>query len=282
LPKFDGPPPTLPDLKEDEEQAEPEPTSTPKPEEPEPSPTPEPKKPEPTPTVPPPMPTPTPPAPVPMAEEKASEPTVPPAVPMAEEKPAKPASPSAGRPQAPATRERLKGDFTDYFPCSVGSEWTYAYLGGSQAKRNVACVARQEFSNGTVRIELKVTEAGRTVEEKYSLYQSKMEHTSTDGKPTGGALAFKMPPRGGETSWVERLPDGTVKTCKASMGKAAVFQRTYPDCVIVVKKFKKGGEERTAYTYFAKGIGLLSEEMYDASMKLLHAGSFALVGGPEK
>ena len=91
-------------------------------------------------------------------------------------------------------------------------------------------------------------------------------------------LVFKFPKSGAPTAWTAQGADGAAKTCSASFGEAQVYQKTYPDCVIV--KERTGGS--TVLSYYARGLGLVAVEFYGPGMKLSQEKSFALISGPTK
>jgi hypothetical protein len=197
------------------------------------------------------------------SSESAPAAAAPPAEPKKEE--AVPSQP------APATT----GTFTDYFPAAQGMKWSYEYLKpapGSETKktRTVECVDAKTMPNGTLRVVLEVTEDGQQVRERYSLYDNKVEHTATGDKTFSGDFAFKLSKAGGAAGW-----SANGKSVKVSFGPAQVYQKTYPDCVIVSEKTA----ESKLISYYAKGIGLVAVEAYSKDMKLLQSKSLALIGG---
>ncbi len=200
--------------------------------------------------------------------------------------PEAPSAPPSEEPQASAPMPSL-GVFAEYFPTAKGNKWSYEYLkpeAGSQAKktRTVECIA-QEASNGGINATFQVTEDGQTSQEKYSLHDNQVEHTATGDQTYTGDLTFKFPPAGDTTTWSVTEPNGTLHKSKASMGKAQVYKKTYPDCVIVMEKIVKGGKSaNTVIYYYAKGIGLVAVEVYSPKMKLIQPSSIALLSGPGK
>jgi hypothetical protein len=177
------------------------------------------------------------------------------------------------------------GAFADYFPTAKGSKWTYEYLKaetGSKAKKTriVECVSRETASNGAVNATLQVTEDGQATQEKYSLRDNQVEHTATGDQTYTGDFTYKFPSASG-TDWSVTEPNGTVHKSKSSLGKAQVYKKIYPDCVIVSEKILKGGKAaNTVFYYYAKGIGLVATEVYSPKMKLIQTSSLALVSGP--
>jgi hypothetical protein len=169
----------------------------------------------------------------------------------------------------------------DYFPAEVGMKWTYEYLkpgaDGVKKVRQVECSSVQRFENGTVRVSFQVTE-GASSAENFSLFNGLVQRTSVGGKTLDSDFAFKLPKKGVPSTWSATGADGAVKACGASFGKAQVYQKVYPDCVVV--KEKSG--TTTVFTYYAKGIGLVALETYGAGLKLDQAKSYALVSGPTK
>ena len=176
------------------------------------------------------------------------------------------------------------GAFADYFPAAKGAKWTYEYLkaeAGSKTKktRTVECVS-QEAANGGVNATLQVTEDGQAAQEKYSLHDNQVEHTATGDQAYTGDFTYKFPSAAG-AAWSVTEPNGTIHKSKSSMGKAQVYKKTYPDCVIVIEKIVKGGKAaNTVFYYYAKGIGLVATEVYSPKMKLIQTSSLALVSGP--
>jgi hypothetical protein len=212
--------------------------------------------------------------------------------------PAKPAvaepteapTPEAAEPTATAAKEEASttgatvsaGALTDYFPAAEGTQWSYEYLKpaeGQAAKGTftVKCVSAKTMANGTVRVTLETTNNGQPTRDQYSLFNNQVVHTATGDQALTGDFAFKLPPASGSASWMVTEKDGTVHKSKAALGQAQVYQKTYPDCVIVTEKILKDGKpERTIIYYYAKGTGLVSMEVYSKGMKLLQDKSFAL------
>lgn len=178
------------------------------------------------------------------------------------------------------------GMLTDYFPVQQGAQWTYEYLkpeAGQTAKGTytVQCASAQQMPNGTVRVVFETNENGRATQDHYSLYDNKIEHMAEDGRTTTGDFVFKVPPATGSAAWVLTEKDGTVHKSKAAFGQAQVYQKTYPDCVVVTEKVLKGGRaSNTVIYYYAKGIGLVAIEVYSPKMKLLQDKSVASTKGP--
>jgi len=227
------------------------------------------------------------------APTATSLPVKPAAVPAASEKPkasteAPPSSapkPSAGTASGAGTSPAVStvadpaspvsaSALTDYFPVALGMKWTYEYLKSGAAKRirSVECTQAETFPNGTVRASFQVTEEA-AVTETYSLLNGAVLRTSRAGQALEGELAFKLPKKGAPAAWTQ----GT-RSFSASFGKAQVYQKTYPDCVVVKEK----AGTVTTFLFYAKGIGLVALEVYGAGMKLDHAKSYALVSGPTK
>jgi len=178
------------------------------------------------------------------------------------------------------------GALTDYFPIQEGAQWTYEYLkpsAGQTAKGTytVKCTAAKTMSNGTVRVVLQTNENGQVTQDHYSLYDNKIEHMGEDSQTTTGDFVFKVPPATGGVGWAVTEKDGTVHKSKAAFGQAQVYQKTYPDCVVVTEKVLKGGKaSNTVIYYYAKGIGLVAIEVYSPKMKLIQDKSVALTKGP--
>ncbi|HJT25101.1 MAG TPA: hypothetical protein VJ873_11040, partial [bacterium] len=178
------------------------------------------------------------------------------------------------------------GILTDYFPVKEGAMWVYEYLKpapGETAKKNypVRCVGTQSMPNGTVRATFETTENGHVTQDHYSLFDNKVEHMAADGKTETGDFVFKVPAKGGAAAWTVTEKDGTIHKSKAAFGQAQVYQKTYPDCIVVTEKVVKGGKAaNTVIYYYAKGIGLVAIEVYSPKMKLLQDKSVALMSGP--
>jgi hypothetical protein len=234
----------------------------------------------PTPTIRPAAPTPSPVASaptdqqVPMTSEKQKPAAAPSGAAPSGTMPNKPATApgAASAPAAPVVPS--SGALTDYFPVQTGMKWTYEYLKGGAAKkvRSVGCTQAETFPNGTVRATLQVTEDAAVIE-TYSLLNGAVQRTGLGGQTLEGEYAFKMPKKGLPSTWT----NGT-KTFTASFGKAQVYQKVYPDCVVV--KEKDGA--LTTFTYYAKGIGLVALEVYGVGLKLDQTRSYALTAAPLK
>ncbi len=209
----------------------------------------------------------------PKAEAPADTPTLSPRVP---ERPKEKA-------QMPAGTAVSAGALTDYFPDAPGTQWTYAYLkpaeGETEKKtRTVECAGASAMANGTLRVEMKVTEGGRTTLEKYSLFEDKVQHTFSGQEELKDAYAFKLPASGGASYWTTTDAAGAVHSFRSTFGQAQVYRKTYPDCVIVREKVTKGKEQaHTLISYYAKGTGLVAVEFYLPGMKLSQFKSIALV-----
>jgi len=194
----------------------------------------------------------------------------------------KPATaPGAAVPPAAASVAPSSGSLTDYFPVQTGMKWNYEYLkagaDGARKARVVECVDVQTFENGTLRASFTVTEAS-PVKVGYSIHNGSVQKTLVGSRTLDADFAFKFPKPGVPSAWTATGVDGTLKTCSASFGKAQVYEKTYPDCVVVKEKVGV----QTLFTFYAKGIGLVALEVYGAGMKLDPARSYALTGGPSK
>jgi hypothetical protein len=193
-------------------------------------------------------------------------------------------SPQASSVEAATGAAVSAGALTDYFPVAEGALSNYEYLkpaSGQTAKGTFAvkCASAKTMDNGTVRVTMETTEGGQTSRDRYSLYGSQVEHIATGDQVFTGDFAFKLPKAGGTALWSLTEKDGTVHKSKASYGEAQVYQKTYPDCVIVTEKVIKDGKTaNTIIYYYAKGIGLVSMEVYSPGMKLLQDKSYALMG----
>lgn len=170
---------------------------------------------------------------------------------------------------------------SDYFPTGLGTKWTYEYLkaaaSGVKKTRVVECTEAQQFPNGTIRATFKVTE-GVGITENYSIHGSLVQRTSSGDKTLDSDFVFKFPKAAAPSAWTAVGVDGISKSCSASFGKAQVYQKTYPDCVVVKEKTTSS----TILSYYAKGLGLVAVEVYGPSMKLLLERSFALIGEPTR
>ncbi len=185
----------------------------------------------------------------------------------------------AGSPQA--------GTLSDYFPITPGAQWTYEYLKPgpgetAQGTFTVQCEGAKSMANGTVRAVFETTEGGQKTRSRYSLYGDRVEHTASGAETFTGDYVFKLPPTpSGAAYWTVSEANGTAHKSKAVFDQAQVYQKTYPDCVVVTEKLIQGGKpSNTVIYYYAKGIGLVSMEVYSPSMKLIQPKSFALMSGP--
>jgi hypothetical protein len=173
------------------------------------------------------------------------------------------------------------GSLADYFPAVEGSQNDYEYLkpqDGATANgtRVLLCVGMKQMANGTIREVFQVTDQGKTTVEKYSIYDDVVEHTFSGEKALSNDFVFKFPKSDGATYWSHRNGDGSVSSYKASFGPAQVYQKNYPDCVIVQEKILKEGKKAGVhFYYYAKGIGLVSMEVYTGDMKLVQTQSIA-------
>jgi hypothetical protein len=121
-----------------------------------------------------------------------------------------------------------------------------------------------------------INDGGQESSEKYSLSNNQVEHTASGDQTFSGDFVYKYPDAGGATNWTVTDPSGGVHKSKASFGKAQVYKKVYPDCLIVAEKTGA----TTIFYYYAKGKGLVSMEVYGKGMKLALTKSFALVSGP--
>ena len=192
-----------------------------------------------------------------------------------------PPTDSTSSPQAGSTATALTG----YFPAAEGTQWGYEYLkpsAGQTAKVTftVKCTGAKTMANGTVRAVFETT-GGHQSHDRYSLFYNWVEHTGSGDQALAGDFAFKLPAKEAAASWSLTEKDGTVHKCKAAFGQAQVYQKTYPDCVVVTEKLTKAGQTvNTVMDYYAKGIGLVAVEVYSPAMKLIQDKSFALKTGP--
>jgi hypothetical protein len=184
---------------------------------------------------------------------------------------------------APSLASAMGGAVLDYFPVAEGSKANYEYLKaapGAAPKRTrvVECMGREQMPNGTLHATFQVTEDGKTTLEKYSLFENKVQHSARGTEVLTDDFAFKLPKAGSSIHWTQTVADGTVKSFKVSFGQGQVYQKVYPDCVVVTEKTLKGGKAvSTVISYFAKGVGMVAVEVYSAAMKLNQAESIALV-----
>jgi hypothetical protein len=223
---------------------------------------------------PPPMPTPTKVSAVHAAVQSAPAP--PPAPPSA-------SAAAASVPLAGAASSVSTGGISDYFPWTQGQSLNYEYLkpaAGSTTKRTrvVECLEDAAMANGTVHFTLKTTEGAQVVQDKYSLYDNKVEHTFAGKMALAGHVVLQLPATGQSLEWQLKGGDGLTHAYKAFFGKAQVYQKVYPDCVIVIDKGLQGTKPvSTRIDYYAKGIGLVAVETYAPGMKLIQSESLALV-----
>ncbi len=169
------------------------------------------------------------------------------------------------------------GLFAEYFPTLKGTKWSYEYLKaapGEEAKkiRSVECLAQETSSDGSLQATFQVNDQGKTVLEKYSLSGGKVTHTFTDDQALTDDFVFQFPAKGAVARWM-----GGGNYFKASFGQAQVYQKIYPDCVIVTEKTKSS----TIISYYARGKGLVAVEVYGKGLKLDQAKSTALLDNAE-
>lgn len=175
------------------------------------------------------------------------------------------------------------GGIADYFAWTQGQSLSYEYLKpvpGSTEKRTrqVECLDQQTMPNGTSRYTLKTTEGAKEVRNRYSLFDNKVEHTYEGTRALAGYVILKFPVDGQPVEWKMKAGDGLTHAFKAFLGKARVYQKVYPDCVIVVDKTLRDGKAISSrFDYYAKGIGLVAVETYTSRMKLVESESLALV-----
>jgi len=187
----------------------------------------------------------------------------------------------------PGTSSLLAAEPGDYFPASEGMKWTYQYLKADsdqkqKMKRSVECVGEKPGDKGNTLAVLDVTELGFTSRQTFSLDPQSVDHTQSGRKTYAGDFVFKLPPAHGSSQWSITEEDGTVHQCRAAFGKAQVYKKVYPNCVVVTEKvLKKGRLQNTVIYYYGKGIGLVSMEVYSPKMKLILPESLALVTGPK-
>ncbi|HVM33591.1 MAG TPA: hypothetical protein VMU88_10685 [bacterium] len=173
-----------------------------------------------------------------------------------------------------------QGGLADYYPWTKGKSLSYQYLKSAGAKRTrlVECLEQETMPNGTVHYTLKTTEGAQAVQDKYSLYDNKVDHTFAGKMALAGHTILAMPSATAPAEWQLKGGDGLTHAYKASFGQAQVYQKVYPDCVIVTDKALSGGKAlSTRLEYYAKGIGLVAVETYGPGMKLIPAESLALV-----
>jgi hypothetical protein len=193
-----------------------------------------------------------------------------------------PAGPSKGSSSAAVAGG---GQLSDYFPTAQGTKWTYEYLKAAQGQTakgtlTVEVLSQKQMPNGTSRVVLETTEGGNQVRDRYSLYDNKVEHTLVGDQLLKGDFAFKLPTAGGATYWTVTEKNGMVHKSKAAFGQAQVYQKVYPDCVVVTEKIMKGNQlVNTVIYYYAKGLGLVAVEVYSKNKQLIQDKSFALVSG---
>ena len=151
---------------------------------------------------------------------------------------------------------------------------------GSTTKKTrvVQCLEDAAMANGTVHFTLKTTEGAQVVQDKYSLLDNRVEHTFAGKTALTGHTILELPASGQTLEWQLKGGDGLTHAYKAFFGKAQVYQKVYPDCVIVIDKGLQGTKPvSTRIDYYAKGIGLVAVETYAAGMKLVQTESLALV-----
>jgi hypothetical protein len=211
--------------------------------------------------------------------------SAPPMVPTVARAPAAPTAESAqsSAPMGSAAIVGLTGTVADYFPWIEGHSLSYEYLkpaAGATAKKThlVECMEDQTMANGTVHFTLKTTDGDQVVQDKYSLYDNKVEHTYAGKMVLSGHIVLQLPAAGQSVEWQLKGGDGLTHAYKAFFGKAQVYQKVYPDCVIVIDKAMQGTKTVSSrFNYYAKGIGLVAVETYAPGMKLIQTESLALV-----
>jgi hypothetical protein len=180
---------------------------------------------------------------------------------------------------APAVAAQT-GGISDYFPWVQGQSLNYEYLKSAGAKKTqvVECLQQETMPNGTVHFTLKITEGAQVVQDKYSLLDNRVEHTFAGKMALTGHVLLRLPEAGQAALWQLKGGDGLTHAYKASFGQAQVYQKVYPDCVVVTDKALSGGKPvSTRISYYAKGIGLVALEVYSSGMKLIQTESLALV-----
>ena len=165
------------------------------------------------------------------------------------------------------------GTFADYFPTVKGTKWSYEYLKADPATkikktRLVESLASEQGPGGTINATFQVTKDGKTVQEKYFLSDNKVAQTSSGDQALTGEFAFQFPMKTLSAHW-----NGSGKSCKAFFGKGQVYKKIYPDCVIVSEKTVGA----SVFSYYARGIGLVTVEVYGAGMKMDQTKSFVLL-----
>lgn len=194
------------------------------------------------------------------------------------------ASPLPSPTPVPAVSSQVPmGGIADYFPWTQGKSLSYEYLKpvpGSRVKRTrrVECLDQRTMPNGTIHYTLKTIEGAKVVRNRYSLYDNEVEHTFEGNRELAGHVILKLPGDGQPVEWKMKAGDGLTHSFKAFLGKARVYQKVYPDCVIVVDKPLRDGKAISSrFDYYAKGIGLVAVETYNDRMKLIESESLALV-----
>jgi hypothetical protein len=227
-----------------------------------------------------PIPAPPPPViPTPTVKVSAAVPTkVPTKIPSAP--PVPPSAPAASAASVPAA---MTGGVADYFAWTEGQSLNYEYLkpaAGSTTKKTrvVECLEDSTMTNGTIHFTLKTTEGAQVVQDKYSLLDNRVEHTFAGKMALTGHTILELPAAGQSLEWQLKGGDGLTHAYKAFFGKAQVYQKVYPNCVIVIDKGLQGTKPvSTRIDYYAKGIGLVAVETYAPGMKLIQSESLALV-----
>jgi len=194
-----------------------------------------------------------------------------------------PPAPLNGGTSAASVPSAMTGGVADYFPWTQGQSLNYEYLkpaAGSTVKKTrvVECLEEATMANGTVHFTLKTTEGSQVVQDKYSLLDNRVEHTFAGKMALTGHTILELPAAGQTLEWQLKGGDGLTHAYKAFFGKAQVYQKVYPDCLIVIDKGLQGTKPvSTRIDYYAKGIGLVAVETYAAGMKLVQTESLALV-----
>ncbi len=174
----------------------------------------------------------------------------------------------------------------DYFPAQPGSKWIYEYLApnpGEAGKpiRTVECVSQTASADGSIRVVMETTDSGRQVRDRYVLKKTWVDHYARADRTFTGDFVFKLPKSGNLPAWSIQEENGTLHTSTASFGQVQAGSNNFSDCVVVTEKVLKG--ENTLFTvnyYYARGIGLVSMQVYSVSGLLLPEQSFILSSGP--
>ncbi len=177
----------------------------------------------------------------------------------------------------------------EFFPAEKGQLREYQFLrvpGQTVGRKNrtVECLKVQTFPNGTIRSMHKTTVyAGGTYRDDisndvFSVVGNTVVWLMHNGQPQTNRFLLKMPKPGATERWTHKEADGTTVSFKADLTPLKTDERVYPECILVVEKTLKAGEEpKLRNLYYARGLGLVRLEVYGADLKMDRTSSIDLV-----